>query len=361
MNNTEILTKHPQLPEVFAQALLSWYQKNARALPWRENTDPYRIWVSEIMLQQTRVEAVRGYFTRFIARLPDLKSLAAADEEALLKLWEGLGYYSRVRNLQRAAREIEARFGGEFPQSYDALLSLPGIGAYTAGAICSIAFDQPTPAVDGNVLRVMTRLTAFGADISEPATKRQIAALLETLYPRAQCGLFTQSLMELGATVCVPNGAPLCGVCPVSQLCAAYQSGTQADFPVKKPKKPRRVEQRTVFILRCGELVAVQKRKQGGLLGGLWEFPNVEGTLTEGEALQQAALWWLNVREIRAGKRKKHIFTHIEWEMQSFVIDCEPSPDGAPQGDFLWVTSALLSGEIALPSAFAGFTEEAFR
>lgn len=334
--------------------LLAWYEERKRVLPWRENTDAYRVWVSEIMLQQTRVDTVLDYYQRFMERLPDIGSLAAADEETLMKLWEGLGYYSRVKNMQKAARLICEQYYGEFPQAYEDILALPGIGPYTAGAVSSIAFEQPRAAVDGNVLRVITRLTADSRDITDNAFRRTVSEALEAVYPTGRCGAFTQSLMELGAIVCVPNGAPRCGECPLQTLCCACQNGTQSDYPVKKPKAAKKKQVWSVLLLTCGEHMALRKRSDGGLLGGLWEFPNVAGKVTK-----QALYDWLTQQGIRPGgteaiKKKgvrKHIFTHIEWEMHCYEIQCENMPDGQPE-PFVWVERERLNTEIALPTAF---------
>lgn len=336
--------------EAIVQPLLAWYDRNARVLPWRENRDPYRVWVSEIMLQQTRVETVKPYYERFLRRLPDVRSLAEAPEEELLKLWEGLGYYSRVKHMQEAARLICGSYGGSFPDTPEELQKLPGIGVYTAGAIASISFGKPVPAVDGNVLRVAARLTESSRDIAEAETKKLLTAALETVYPASRSGDFTQSLMELGALVCTPNGEPKCADCPLCSLCRANFHGTQALFPVKTGKKPRKIEQKTILLLYCGDRLAIRKRPSGGLLGALWELPNLEGTKSPGEIRA-----WLNTQgiapeEIVKGKEKKHVFTHVEWLMSSYEIQC-----GECSGEFVWVTKQALHDEFALPTAFRKF------
>ncbi|MFR1518473.1 MAG: A/G-specific adenine glycosylase [Clostridia bacterium] len=332
------------------EPLLEWYGQNARILPWRENKDPYRVWVSEIMLQQTRVEAVKPYFERFLEQLPTLEHLAAAEEEVLLKLWEGLGYYTRVRNLQKAAQMICEKYEGRFPETYEEILSLPGIGPYTAGAISSISFEQPVPAVDGNVLRVVTRLMEDSRPITDPTLKQQITEALAAVYPEGRCGDFTQSLMELGAIVCTPNGFPNCACCPLRLLCGANQEQTQLSFPVQREKQPRSQQEKTVFLLCFEDQVAVCKRRPGGLLGGLWEFPNTEGFLTEEEAAA-----WLRAEAIIPGKivkasTKTHVFTHIEWHMESYLIFCKTK-----NTRFLWLTREELANSIALPTAFKKF------
>lgn len=237
--------------EQMVEPLLFWFSQSHRDLPWRREPSPYHVWVSEVMLQQTRVEAVRPYYERFLAALPTVQALAGCPQEQLLKLWEGLGYYSRARNLQRAAQEIVRSYNGQLPASYDLLKKLPGIGDYTAGAIASIAFDLPVPAVDGNVLRVLTRVLACPDDIALPATKETFRQLLLPVEPTPGAGAFNQALMELGAVVCLPNSPPQCFVCPLQGLCLAHQQGRETDYPVKSPKKARRIEQRTLLLFDC--------------------------------------------------------------------------------------------------------------
>ena len=330
--------------------LLPWYAQNKRDLPWRENRDPYRVWLSEIMLQQTRVEAVRGYYARFLTALPTVQALADCDEQQLLKLWEGLGYYNRARNLQKAAKII-AQTG--FPDSYEGWLALPGVGEYTAGAVASICFDRPVAAVDGNVLRVLSRYQADPSPITEPAVKKQVKAALEAVYPAEQPGAFTQALMELGATVCVPNGAPKCEKCPLSGQCKAFLQEKTADFPVKAAKKERKIQQRAVFLLRCGDKLALEKHPARGLLAGLWQLPNVEGVLTAEQAAAQAAQWGCEPHDVLSIRQKKHIFTHITWEMEGFELVC-----GQENDRFVWATPAQLEEEYPLPTAFRQFLEE---
>ncbi len=333
--------------------LLPWFQANGRDLPWRQDREPYHVWLSEIMLQQTRVEAVKGYYSRFLRALPTIADLAACPEDKLLKLWEGLGYYSRVRNLQKAAREIQSRHNGKFPTAYADIRALSGIGDYTAGAIGSICFGLPTPAVDGNVLRVMSRLCDSAAPIDKPATKQAVTTLLAALYPNTDANGFTQSLMELGAMVCVPNGPPKCAACPAAGICLARQHGTAAELPVKAKRKPRRIEDKTVFVLECGGTYAVEKRPKGGLLAGLWQFPNVPGHLSVQAALDQASAWGLSPTGDVHSISRKHIFTHVEWHMVCYFIH---STDPAPR--FTWAEAAQFSDQIALPTAFRMFWEE---
>ena len=340
------------LPAQLPALLLPWYREHRRMLPWREDGQPYHVWVSEIMLQQTRVEAVKGYYARFLAELPTIQDLAQCDDEKLHKLWEGLGYYSRVRNLKKAAGEIMTRYGGTFPRDYKAVLALPGIGEYTAGAICSISFNQPTPAVDGNVLRVCARLTDDGASIDLPDTKKKVRTALEAIYP-ACAGDFTQALMELGATLCGPNWKPQCGQCPCAALCRAFQNGTAESLPVRSPKKEKRQEDRTVFILSCDGRYALHRREKKGLLAGLWEFPNVSGRLQLDEAMQAVEKLGIAPREVQRQVERKHIFTHIQWNLRGYYLEAADCT-----GDFSWFTREEIEETAALPTAFRQFWEE---
>lgn len=338
--------------EKLPQALLPWYYVNQRDLPWRQDRKPYHIWLSEIMLQQTRVEAVKGYYRRFLDALPTIEALAQCDDDVLHKLWEGLGYYSRVRNLKKAARVIVQTYGGEFPREYGKILALPGIGAYTAGAICSIAFDQPTPAVDGNVLRVVSRLTEDATPIDLPAYKSLVQQRLAKIYPAA-AGDFTQALMELGATVCGPNRKPDCDNCPCKEFCGSAIHKTAENFPVKSPKKAKKVEKKTVLILSCDGLYALEKRPEQGLLAGLWEFPNVPGMLEMDAALQVVLQMGLQPKDILRQTDRSHIFTHIRWEMRGIYLEVSE-----PEGGFVWMTAEEIEQNAALPTAFRQFWEE---
>lgn len=338
---------HQALYQALPELLLPWYAGTARDLPWRHDREPYHVWLSEIMLQQTRVEAVKGYYNRFLTALPTIEQLANAEENLLLKLWEGLGYYNRVRNLQKAAQIITDEYGGRFPQRYADILALPGIGTYTAGAIASICFEQPTPAVDGNVLRVIARLTEDFAVIDTPQKKREITAALAAVYPAGHCGAFTQSLMELGAVVCVPNGVPNCAACPLESLCRAHKNGTEQLLPVRKEKKARRLEARTVFILTCGDKLAVRKRAPHGLLAGLWELPNQKGKLDERQAAASAAEWGVQPAALEKVLHRRHIFTHVEWQMTCYAFRCLHEAD-----TFFWADADDLKQHIALPTAF---------
>ena len=325
-----------------------WYAASHRLLPWRREPTPYQVWISEIMLQQTRIEAVIPYYERFLRQLPDVEALAAVEEDRLLKLWEGLGYYSRARNLKKAAVQIMERFGGRLPQTAKELKSLPGIGDYTAGAIASIACGEPEPAVDGNVLRVLTRLLACPEDIASPKTKERLTALLRRLYPSGKAaGELTEGIMELGETVCVPNGEARCELCPLRSLCAARLSGAVERYPVKSPKAPRRVEERTVLLLRRGDRWAIRRREEKGLLAGLWEFPNVPGTLGVEEAMALAASWGAEPENCQPCGSAKHIFTHVEWHMRGYVISCAEAAPG-----FTWETGPVIAGDYSVPTAF---------
>lgn len=342
---------HPILSQL-PSALLPWYQAGHRDLPWRADREPYHIWLSEIMLQQTRVEAVKGYYARFLAALPTVEALADCDDDALHKLWEGLGYYSRVRNLKKAAQCIQSQYGGRFPREYEAVRALPGIGDYTAGAICSIAYNLPTPAVDGNVLRLVSRLLNQDAPIDLPATKRQVNAALAEVYP-AQAGDFTQALMELGATLCGPNRPPVCPECPCRSFCLGCKMGTAAALPVKSPKKEKRQEDHTVFILSCGGRYALEKRPDKGLLAGLWQFPNVSGKLDVSQAMEQVLSWGLHPEQVFRQVQRKHIFTHIQWNMTGIYLEVQ-----APEGGFSWFTPEQINQQAALPTAFRLFWED---
>lgn len=333
----------PNLPDI----LLAWYAENARPLPWRQNCLPYQVWLSEIMLQQTRAEVVRGYFSRFLREVPTLEALAGLDEGKLLKLWEGLGYYSRARNLQKTARLIVDEHGGQFPQTYAQLLKLPGIGPYTAGAITSICFNQPQPAVDGNVLRIIARIAGITDYIDSPAMQKRITAALAQLYPKERSGAFSQSLMELGATICLPHGMPKCRICPVAAYCRARELQAVARIPRKQDKKSKRIESITVLVLACQEKLAIRRRQGQGLLAGLWEFPNINKELSEQQAFDLAEQWGAAPTAMTKFARHKHIFTHIKWEMGCYYLDCAVQPSA-----FTWADQEALRHTYALPTAF---------
>jgi len=333
-------------------ALLPWYRENKRELPWRKDRMPYHVWLSEIMLQQTRVEAVKGYYARFLDTLPTIADLAGCDDELLHKLWEGLGYYSRVRNLKKAAIQIMELYGGVFPQSYEKIRALPGIGDYTAGAISSICFDAPHAAVDGNVLRVISRLTEDDTPIDLPAQKKAVTAALEAIYP-VDAGEFTQALMELGATLCGPNWKPKCESCPCRRFCGGALHGTAERYPVRSPKKEKKVEEKTVFILSCDGRFALEKRPDTGLLAGLWQFPNTGGHLDTWHALEAVEKMGLRPQEITKIIERKHVFTHIIWKMRGIYLEISEEA-----GSFSWLTAEEIEAQAALPTAFRQFWEE---
>ncbi len=338
-----------------AEPLLAWYDINKRDLPWRGTRDPYRVWVSEIMLQQTRVAAVLPYYQRWMERLPTVTALAEVDDEELMKLWQGLGYYSRARNLKKAAQIIAEEYGGRFPDVYEGLLSLPGVGDYTAGAIASIAFGQPVPAVDGNVLRVAARVAEIRENVLDGAVKKGLRDLMAAAMPQDRPGEYNQALMDLGATVCLPNGRPDCGRCPLPGLCEARRLGIAEELPVRAKKPPRRVEEMTVYLLLRDGGVALRKRPQEGLLAGLWEFPHVSGALTDAEAGAPLKEWGLTALDWREKITAKHVFTHVEWHMTGYVLAVKG--DGA---GLTWADRAELS-KLAVPSAFARYLREAMK
>jgi A/G-specific adenine glycosylase len=351
--------------------LLDWYDLNARILAWREDPNPYYVWVSEIMLQQTRVEAVKFYFERFVNTLPNIEALATVEEEKLHKLWEGLGYYTRVRNLQKAAKIIMNEYNGVMPANYEELLKLPGIGSYTAGAIASIAFHITQPAVDGNVLRVMKRVAGSYDDIMKSSVKKELEQDLREIIPSDRPGDYNQAIMELGATVCIPNGKPLCEKCPIMHLCNAYQQGIEMDIPVKTAKKPRKIEDKTILLMERNGEYAIHKRESKGLLAGLWEFPNIEGKLTASaleEMLNKQGLQNFTIENLGEGK---HIFSHIEWHMVGYLIRMneamtvkEPSFDGylpenniASKEKYIWASVKKIDKEYTLPTAFKTYRQ----
>ncbi len=349
------------------QNLLIWYDRNRRVLPWREDPTPYHVWLSEIMLQQTRVEAGKAYFQRFIQALPDIASLAAAPEDVYLKLWEGLGYYTRVRNLHKAAVIIMEKYGGTMPGTAKELETLPGIGSYTAAAIASIAFGQPEPAVDGNLLRIYARMTQYAGDIKKTAAKTAAHSYyLEQMAAAGnRSGDFNQALMDLGAMVCLPNGEPLCGLCPWTEWCQAYRTGSQLQYPVLTAKKPRRIEKRTILLITAGGRTAIRKRPDSGLLAGLYEFPGIEGELTKAEALQEACRLGVltaprdeksddngaQSRLLRVERLPdaRHIFSHVEWHMRGYHLQLSMPQEAE---GIIWAAREELEEEYSIPSAF---------
>ena len=335
-------------------ALLGWYHENKRALPWRRDKDPYHIWLSEIMLQQTRVEAVKGYYARFLEALPTIEALANCDDDALHKLWEGLGYYSRADNLRRAAAVLLEQYGGELPTTYEELLALPGIGEYTAGAIASISYGIPVPAVDGNVMRVFSRLYNDRADIMMGATKKRYTARVTEELPMDTPGDFNQALMELGALICVP-GEPHCVDCPLADRCAAYEAGSAAYLPVRGEKKPRRVQKITILLARCEDKWLLARRPEGGLLSGLWQPFLFEEELTEDEAIARLRdfLPDVSVASPSSLSPSRHLFSHIEWQMSGWIVSLAGNPPALPEG-YAWAGEADMEKH-AIPGAFKAY------
>ncbi len=333
--------------------LLAWYDTHARILPWREDVTPYRVWVSEVMLQQTRVEAVKPYFTRFTDALPTVQALADCEEDRLLKLWEGLGYYNRARNLKKAARIVTERYGGELPADYKALLTLPGIGPYTAGAIASIAFNQPVPAVDGNVLRVLTRVSADDSDILRAAVRSEAETRLAEVIPEGRASAFNQALMELGATVCLPNGEPLCDRCPWQTLCEGRRQGRIAELPVRKKPQARRIEERTILLLRDDDRVVLRKRPETGLLAGMYEFPGVSGHLSADEVVRETERMGLTPLRVVRLIDAKHVFSHVEWHMWGYLVQVDSLT--AEEAGLLFADRSEVRESFPIPSAFAAY------
>ena len=360
----------------FVKPMLVWYNENARDLPWRRTKDPYLIWVSEIMLQQTRVEAVLGYYERFTSALPTVTDLALCPEDRLLKLWEGLGYYSRARNMQKAARIVCESYAGQMPASAAALMKLPGIGEYTAGAISSIAFGQAEPAVDGNVLRVIARLEAISDNILNESVKKKIREELRGLYDAndGTFGLLNQAFMDLGAGVCLAGSAPKCDICPISSYCRCFELGLQSELPVRVKKQKRRIEKRTVLLIRRDETYAIRKRPDSGLLSGLYEFPNETGELSSDDALAKAESLGLMPLRIKKLSAAKHIFSHVEWHMTGFEILVAPSEfpeddgvqdagdlshtkENVKENPLIFATPEMIESKYPVPSAFEKYAK----
>ena len=365
--------------EKMVEPLLIWYKENGRTLPWRSDPTPYHVWVSEIMLQQTRVEAVIEYYKRFMEALPSVEHLATADEDVLLKLWEGLGYYNRVRNLKKGAVMVMDEFEGRIPAEYESLLQIPGIGSYTAGAISSIAFGRPEPAVDGNVLRIVMRLTGDESDILQASVKKKVEMMIRGVIPKQEASRFNQALMDFGATKCIPNGKPDCTTCPLKDLCTAYATDRVETLPVKTPKKSRRLEEKTVFLLECDGKYAVRKRPKTGLLSGMWEFPNFDGKLSlkEVEALlrNMAPEGMDSAGDIELLGEGKHVFSHVEWHMRGYRLHLIKPPEGTyyaglqeskPFADrqtwypseWIWADREEIRRSYSIPSAFKVYTEQ---
>ncbi len=351
---------YDQLYHRITAPLLEWYDRGHRDLPWRNHPDAYRVWISEIMLQQTRVEAVKSYYQRFLEALPDIETLSLVEEERLLKLWEGLGYYNRARNLKKAAITIMEEYGGKMPETYEQLLKLPGIGSYTAGAIASIAFGERVPAVDGNVLRVLSRLTMSERDISKPETRVLTEEKLKESMGTQRPGDFNQALMELGATICIPKGKPKCGECPWQSFCLAHQAGREEEFPRKAPKQARTIEERTILIIQDGNRWVLHKRPDKGLLAGMYEFPSMEGHQTKKRVLAYLEAMGLTALQIKKLPSARHIFSHREWDMMGFAIrvdELAPRREKAEEEEWIFVTAKEAEKNYPLPSAFAAYAE----
>lgn len=348
-----VVLESPRLREA-VEPVIQWYRENHRDLPWRNTRDPYRIWVSEIMLQQTRVEAVKRYYERFLSELPTVKELAEVPEDRLMKLWEGLGYYNRARNMQKAARQVMEEYQGEFPHTYDTIRSLAGIGNYTAGAVSSFAFGIPKPAVDGNVLRVLSRILASEEDIMKACVRSWMERAVEEVIPEQNASDFNQGLIELGALICVPNGDPRCRECPAAGLCLAREKGIQTRLPVKAKAKARRIEKRTVLIFRDARGVAIRKRPSRGLLAGLYELPNVEGHLTGRQAADYGKSIGLMPVRVRKLEEAKHIFSHVEWHMIGYemLVDELEKSCGA---EMIFAKKEELETVYSIPSAFESY------
>ena len=366
MRQTIKLPHTELIPELLA-ILPNWYrgQANERELPWRNVPTPYHTWLSEIMLQQTRASAVIPYYERFLAALPDIEALAACDDDRLMKLWQGLGYYSRARNLKKAAIVICQEYGGKLPQDFTALLKLPGIGRYTASAIGSIAFGQPWPAVDGNVLRVLSRALASTADIAMPATKKAMEDALAPHYPSGNtAGEINQAFMDLGATICLPHGLPHCACCPLVRICLAHSEGLELELPKKSSARQRRQESHTILLLRQGDAIALQQRPAKGLLAGLWEFPNLPGKLTKKEIKDWLEEYNLQAVKIQALPAAKHIFSHIEWQLSGWLVELTPTTGLTIPEDkqpFVWAGPQKIAEQFSLPSAFQYYFPYIFR
>ena len=349
-------SENPSVLSGIVSPLIKWYRENKRILPWRDQNNAYYTWVSEIMLQQTRVEAVKPYFIRFITELPDPAALASCPEKKLMKLWEGLGYYNRVRNMQAAACTVVEEYGGKLPESYEKLMSLKGIGSYTAGAIASIAYGIAVPAVDGNVLRVVSRITESREDIMKQSVRKKMEQTLKEIMPSDCPGDFNQALMELGAVICVPNGQAKCAECPIAFTCLAHRHDKADMIPVKAPKKARTQDNRTVFIIQDGECTAIRKRPEKGLLAGLYELPNIQGHLKSEDALLYVKELGLDPLYIEELPPAKHIFSHIEWRMQAYRIKVS-SLKTTQDKELIFVSKEQSGKQYAIPSAFGAYAK----
>lgn len=346
MEETELMKK-------MRKPVIEWYQKNRRELPWRKQKNPYHIWLSEIMLQQTRIEAVKQYYERFLAELPDIQSLAQVEEEKLLKLWEGLGYYNRARNLKKAAQVIQKEYNGQMPKHYAELVKLPGIGEYTAGAIASIAFDEQVPAVDGNVLRVVSRIIGSRKDVLDSKTKKEFTQKLEEIMLENQAGDFNEGLMELGELICIPNGEPLCEKCPLKEICIARNENLTKLIPVREQKIKRKKEEKTVFLLEFQGNIAIRKREGTGLLANMYEFPNINKKITKKEIKTILQDWHLTGEYLEKIGTHHHIFSHIEWDMIGYKVKVDNG-----NKEFMWVKKEEILKKYPIPGAFVPFRQK---
>lgn len=348
-------TENREIFSLLIPKLVLWYGENKKEYPWRVDATPYHVWVSEIMLQQTRIEAALDYYKRFTAELPSVEALAEVDDERLMKLWQGLGYYSRARNLKKAALKMMEMHDGELPRSVDALKKLPGIGEYTAGAIASIAYHQAEPAVDGNVLRVVSRIIASYDDIMLPATKKSVTSLLKSVYPTGKdAALLTEGLMELGEQICIPNGEPRCETCPIAAYCRAFAEGKTSELPVREVKKEKRREEKTVLLLRtCEGRYAIVKRAEKGLLANMWEFPSLDGRCADGDVESYLAEQGFSIESLVACGEAEHIFTHIVWHMVGYSVTVDEE-----NGEYLWKSREEILQDFAIPSAYRYFIKQ---
>lgn len=334
-----------------AQPLIAWYNNNRRTLPFREVPSAYHIWISEIMLQQTQMATVLPYYERFIQQLPTINALANCPDDILHKLWEGLGYYSRVRNMKKTAIIVMQQYNGIIPADYNTLLSLPGIGPYTAGAIASIAFNQPYVAVDGNVLRVFSRLLADNRNMKDPKVKKEMSQYVQQMQPVKQAGDFNQAVMELGALICTPT-SPKCFTCPLNTICMAFKQGTQTQFPVKEPKKAKPISEVAVFIIHTPQGTLLHKRDDTGLLAGLWEPLTIE---TEKKMTKKQAETFLSASfpNISLGEplpNAKHIFTHRIWRLYGWEAQLKQIPNLSK--GYIYTNSSQIKKKYSIPSAF---------
>lgn len=333
-----------------SENIIKWYQENKRILPWRMDKDPYHVWISEVMLQQTRIEAVVNYYNRFMKELPTVFDLAKIDEDKLLKLWEGLGYYNRARNLKKCAIILVEKYNGCFPKKYDELINLPGVGEYTASAISSICFNEKESCIDGNVLRVFTRINNATRNISDKKVKDDIRKTLMENMPE-DSGDFNEGLMELGEVICIPNSEPKCNICPVHEYCKAYINKTYQNLPVKTKKQGKKEEDVTVFLFKHHEKVAISKRDDKGLLANLWEFPNIQDKLSLKKVKGYLEKENISYKKVSKSIQNTHIFTHKIWNMSAYIIELE----NIENLNYIWVTKTELETKYAIPTAFEPF------